>query len=113
MATPFPDDDDDKDPPASPAADPADEPDDDEGQGDEPDEDEGQGDEPDDDSGGGRGGGRTVSMPQAVNQGAGVMLGILLWGWVVLPFFRNGPTEVKRVWKAKFLNKAPDGSALP
>lgn len=87
-----------------PAPDPAP---DNEDQGDEPDDDEDQGDEDD------GGGGRTVSMPQAVNQGAGVMLGILLWGWVVLPFFRNGPTEVKRVWKAKFLNKAPDGSALP
>lgn len=41
------------------------------------------------------------------------MLGLLFWGWVALPFIRGGPTEVKRVLKAKFLNKAGDGSWLP
>jgi len=45
--------------------------------------------------------------------GAGWLLGILLWGLVGLPFVKGGPAQVKRVWMAKFLNKAPDGSYLP
>lgn len=45
--------------------------------------------------------------------GAGWVLGLVLWGWVILPFVKGGPAQVKKVWMAKFLNKAPDGSWLP
>jgi hypothetical protein len=51
--------------------------------------------------------------PVVVSTGAGWLLGLLLWGWVVLPFTKGGPVAVKNVWMAKFLNKAPDGSDLP
>lgn len=49
----------------------------------------------------------------AVDTGAGFVLGLLLWAWVVLPFLRGGQTEMRKVLRAKFLNKAPDGSWLP
>jgi hypothetical protein len=45
--------------------------------------------------------------------GAGVVLGILFWGWVALPFLRGGMTEVRNLWRAKWLNKGPDGEWLP
>jgi hypothetical protein len=50
---------------------------------------------------------------QAVSSGAGWLLGLLAWAWIGLPFVKGGPTAVKNVWKAKFLNKAADGSELP
>lgn len=46
-------------------------------------------------------------------EGAGFVLALLFWGWVALPLVRGGPDEVRRLWKAKWLNKAPDGSWLP
>lgn len=49
----------------------------------------------------------------AVDQGAGFVLALLFWGWVALPFLRGGPAEVRKTIKAKFTNKAPDGSLLP
>lgn len=55
-------------------------------------------------------GGRAAS---AVDTGAGWVLGLLLWGWVGLPFLKGGPAQVKKTLMAKFLNKAPDGSFLP
>lgn len=45
--------------------------------------------------------------------GAGWVLGLLLWAGVALPFIQGGPAGVKAWWMAKFLNKAPDGSWLP
>lgn len=48
-----------------------------------------------------------------MSTGSGFLLGLVTWAWVVLPFLRGGTGEVKKVWKAKFLNKAPDGSWLP
>lgn len=57
---------------------------------------------------------RTPGYPRAVAAtGAGWLLGLLLWAWVGLPFIKGGPTGVKNVWRAKFFNKAPDGSELP
>lgn len=49
----------------------------------------------------------------AVDAGAGFVLGLLLWGWVVLPFVRGGPGEVRNVVRAKFINRGPDGEWLP
>jgi hypothetical protein len=48
-----------------------------------------------------------------INDGAGWVLGLLLWGWIGLPFVKGGPAQVKKVLMAKFFNKAPDGSFLP
>lgn len=44
---------------------------------------------------------------------AGVVLGLLAWGWVALPLLRGGPTEVRNTLRAKFFNKGPDGRWLP
>lgn len=57
-----------------------------------------------------RGGGRAGSV---VDDGAGWVLGLLIWGWVVLPFIKGGPNQVKKTLMAKFFNKAADGSELP
>lgn len=53
------------------------------------------------------------STAGTVESGAGVLLGALVWGWVILPFIKGGPTRVKDVLRAKFFNKAPDGTWLP
>lgn len=53
------------------------------------------------------------SSPAVVDDGAGWVLGLILWAGVVLPYLKHGPTGVKAWWLAKFLNKAPDGSYLP
>ena len=49
----------------------------------------------------------------AAQSGAGFLVGLLFWGWIILPLVRGGPPEVRKTIKAKFLNKAPDGSWLP
>lgn len=48
-----------------------------------------------------------------VDGGAGLVLGVLVWVWVVLPFLKGGPTQVKDVLRAKFLNRSADGEWLP
>jgi len=48
-----------------------------------------------------------------VQAGAGVILGLFGWCWVAMPFIQGGPTRVRDVWRAKFLNKGPDGKWLP
>lgn len=55
-----------------------------------------------------KGSGRSVG-----DDGAGWLLGLLLWSGVVLPFLHGGPAGVKAWWLAKFFNKAPDGTWLP
>lgn len=57
--------------------------------------------------------GRSGGGPTPVSDGAGWVLGLLLWAGVVLPFINGGPSGVKAWWMAKFFNKAPDGSELP
>lgn len=49
----------------------------------------------------------------AANGAAGFALALLFWGWVALPMIRGGPTEVRNVLRAKFINKGPDGRPLP
>jgi hypothetical protein len=51
--------------------------------------------------------------PQWAATGAGFVLGLLFWTWVALPFLKDGPAGVQTMLKAKFTNKAPDGSWLP
>jgi hypothetical protein len=54
-----------------------------------------------------------LEVPQVVDTGAAFMLGLLFWGWVVMPYLRGGQTEVRKVLKAKFLNKSLEGEFLP
>jgi len=53
------------------------------------------------------------SVPDAVDHGAGFLLGLMFWAWVGLPFLRDGMDGVRDVLRAKFTNKAPDGTWLP
>jgi hypothetical protein len=48
-----------------------------------------------------------------VDNGAGIILALLLWSWVGLPLIQGGPAKVRDVLRAKFTNKAPDGTWLP
>lgn len=54
-----------------------------------------------------------LASGSAVDTGAGFVLGLLLWAWVALPFLRGGQAEMRKVLRAKFFNRAPDGSWLP
>lgn len=56
---------------------------------------------------------RLPETGSTADQGAGLILGMLLWAWVGLPFLKGGPKQVKDVLRAKWLNRAPDGSDLP
>ena len=58
-------------------------------------------------------GGKSGGKPERGARANGWLLGLLLWAWIGLPFVKGGPTAVKNVWRAKFLNKAADGSELP
>jgi hypothetical protein len=40
-----------------------------------------------------------------VRDGAGVVLGFLVWVWVVLPYLNGGTARVKQVLAAKFINQ--------
>lgn len=55
--------------------------------------------------------GRTAAG--VTSAGPGFILAVLGWTWIVLPFLKDGPDGVKHMIKAKFTNKAPDGSYLP
>jgi hypothetical protein len=55
----------------------------------------------------------TLPVPSAVDTGAGVVLAALFWWWVGLPFLQGGLTGVRAQLRAKFFNKAADGSWLP
>ena len=49
---------------------------------------------------------------RSVNDGAGVLLGFLLWVWVALPYTAGGTPRVADVLRAKLTNKGRDGKAL-
>jgi hypothetical protein len=111
MAAPFPSD-------SRPEPEPRTEPEPQAVPDDQGDQGEDQGDQgPADDTGGagGRSPGwtRSVLTPPAGGDAAGFILGLLVWGWVVLPFLRGGTDGVRDVWRAKWLNKGADGSELP
>lgn len=57
--------------------------------------------------------GRTLAPRAGVNEGAGALLGFLVWVWVVLPALIGGPARVRDVLRAKLTNKGPDGEELP
>jgi hypothetical protein len=52
-------------------------------------------------------------MPAAASGAGGFVLAVMFWTWVALPFLQGGPTGVRNTLRAKFFNKAPDGSWLP
>jgi hypothetical protein len=56
--------------------------------------------------------GININLPQsgAAHDASWAVLAFLTWGWIVMPFLKGGPGEVKKVLMAKFLNKRPDGS---
>lgn len=54
-----------------------------------------------------------TNVSSTVDNGAGFLLAVLVWGWVVMPFLRGGKNEVANVLRAKFVNQAADGSWLP
>lgn len=60
------------------------------------------------------GGGRSFRPFEgtAADTGAGFLLGVFVWAWVVLPLLRGGPAEVRKMLRAKFLNKGSDGKVL-
>lgn len=47
------------------------------------------------------------------SEGAGLLLALLAWTWIGLPLLTGGPSKAKDVLRAKFFNKAKDGSWLP
>lgn len=62
----------------------------------------------------------STARPIRVSQDlTGFTLALFVWGWVILPFLgtplspKGGVEGVKDVWRAKFLNKGPDGGWLP
>lgn len=46
-------------------------------------------------------------------QAAGLILGLGLWAWVIMPLITGGPSKVNAMLRAKFLNQTPDGTWLP
>jgi len=54
-----------------------------------------------------------VSPARLRTDASGFFLAVLVWGWVVLPALQGGPGRVRDTLRAKFFNKAPDGSWLP
>ena len=50
---------------------------------------------------------------QLAGNAAGFILGLTLWGWVIMPLLTGGPSRVKQVLLAKFVNKTPDRTWLP
>lgn len=57
--------------------------------------------------------GRSGRSGVTVSDGSGVVLGLLVWGWFVVPYLKGGKNGVKAVLMAKFFNKSLDGSPLP
>lgn len=47
------------------------------------------------------------------SDGSGLLLGFLLWSWVVGPYIDGGTKGITDLLRAKFLNQGPDGSELP
>lgn len=48
-----------------------------------------------------------------IDDASGFVLGLLAWSWIVLPFLNGGASGVRDMLRAKFFNKAPDGTYLP
>ena len=53
------------------------------------------------------------ARPVSLDDGAGVLLGFIVYGWFVLPLVTGGPSAVKNVLRAKFFNKDAQGNWLP
>lgn len=60
------------------------------------------------------GGGRSSSLLSPPGSGdlSGALFAVIAWSWIVLPLVQGGPARVRDVWRAKWLNKGPDGKRL-
>lgn len=47
-----------------------------------------------------------------VNDGAGILLGLMVWGWIIVPYVKDGKQGVRDTLSAKFFNKK-GGKPLP
>lgn len=52
-----------------------------------------------------------LSPPRAGDL-SGALFAVIAWSWIVLPLVQGGPSKVRDVWRAKWLNKGPDGKWL-
>lgn len=57
--------------------------------------------------------GRAALGRPSSTDAAGVLTAVLVWGWVILPAIRYGPSGPLLTLRAKFFNKGPDGAFLP
>lgn len=57
--------------------------------------------------------GTSWSTPAVLDDGAGFLLGLFVWAYVVLPFLTGGANGVRDVLRAKFFNKDAEGRWLP
>ena len=48
-----------------------------------------------------------------IDDASGFVLGLLAWSWVILPMLNNGPSGVRDMLRAKFVNKDQNGNPLP
>jgi len=64
-------------------------------------------------SGSATGPGWRPTLGDGAQSAAGFLLGLFVWGWLIMPLINGGPTRVRDTLRAKFLNKGPDGSWLP
>lgn len=53
----------------------------------------------------------TLSPPRSGDL-SGALFAVIAWSWIVLPLVQGGPGRVRDVWRAKWLNKGPDGKRL-
>jgi hypothetical protein len=60
---------------------------------------------------------RSVSWPSSLGSAgddvASVLLGLLLWGWVIRPYLAGGTQGIKNMLRAKFINQDAKGGQLP
>lgn len=50
--------------------------------------------------------------PRGTGDLSGVVLAVIVWGWIVSPYLTGGTAGVKDTLRAKFFNKGPDGGWL-
>lgn len=48
-----------------------------------------------------------------IDDASGFVLGLLAWSWLILPMLNGGPSAVRDILRAKFVNKDSNGDPLP
>lgn len=56
---------------------------------------------------------RPVRLTGVAGDAASVLLGFIVWGWLIRPYLAGGTPGIKNVLRAKFLNQGPKGEQLP